>query len=443
MPKATPIGESAIAVIRVSGPLSKDLLNKTCKYSNPIPRSSKLCTYHDLNDKLVDEVLVTYFEKGKSYTNNDSFEISCHGNPLISEIICEDLHRRGCRTANPGEFTKLAFLNGKIDLSQAESVAQIILATNKKSLAAAQRNLKGQLSNVLLNIQDQILNLQALLEAYIDFPEDDLNQEDQRKQIKLCETISSDLQNLLEHASKSDCFNKSIKVVLVGLPNAGKSSLFNEIIKKARAIVHSEKGTTRDYLEFNIKIGDHKVTLIDTAGINDSEHDIESIGVELSYQQINEADIVLWVVDGSIPYPTELPTKFFELLNEKTVILVKNKADLGLISWSKEINYRQVEISCKEKKGIGSLEKYISEVINTLDDFDYDELLLINQRHKQLIDKCFQEIECFETKLKKGIGYEMISTHLVLSRKYIDQIIGIKTNEDMLDKLFGEFCIGK
>ena len=442
--QATPKGESAIALIRVSGSKCRTILKEACNYNNIIPRFSKLCSYCDSNNNELDQILVTFFEKGKSYTGLDSFEICCHGNPLISQLICEDLIKRGCRVATPGEFTKLSFINGKIDLSQAESVAQIISARNQNSLAAAQRNLRGELSNQLTSIQDKILNLQASIEAFIDFPEDDLGTEDHDLQRMLCGEVISCLELLLEHASKTTFLNKDIKVALIGLPNAGKSSLFNEILGKKRAIVHEKKGTTRDYLEVFVKCGKTGFMLIDTAGVHETKNDIESVGVELSYEQVIEADVVLWVVDNSLPYPPDLPKKFLDIFQEKHVILVRNKSDIESVGpFQKSTSFDEINISCKERYGIKLLEDTICNRIDELQRFENDEVLLIGERHKDLINKCLEDVRCFESQLSQGIGIEILSTYLKSSREYIDEMIGIKTNENMLDKLFGQFCIGK
>jgi tRNA modification GTPase len=442
--QATPSGESAISVIRVSGHLSKEICKNACGYEKINSRIAKLANYHSVENKLIDQIVITFYQEGNSYTGQDSIEISCHGNPLISEWIIKDLLKYGCRLAEPGEFTKLAFLNGNIDLSQAEAVAQIIAAKNHTALEAAQRNLKGDLSNLLTKIQDDILNIQASIEAYIDFPEEDLGDENKKEYIRKIDIITRELKNLLDQSDKLNLFKKNLRVSLIGLPNAGKSSLFNELLGKDRALVSSVKGTTRDYLEMNLKFDDTWITLIDTAGIHDSSNDLEIEGIKRSYNQIDEADIILWVVDVSSHYPTEELNKIKSVCGDKTIILVKNKIDLG--EFEDSIDYQQklvVEVSCTTKLGIGNLKEILSELINNTFGYKDEKVLYIGERHKQLIQNCLQSISESKRNFESDIGIEIISSDLTTARINIDQIIGAKTNEDMLDKLFGEFCIGK
>lgn len=442
--QATPSGESALAVVRISGELCLQIANDACSYNCPPPRIAKVANYQDINGNIIDQVVITYFEAGKSYTGQQSLEISCHGSPLICQLICEDLLKRGCRIAQPGEFTKLAFLNGKIDLSQAESVAQIISSKNLLSLAAAQRNLKGELSQQLITIQEEILELQASIEAYIDFPEDDLGLNDQSKQVRLSESILADLTSLLDQASKTKILQKKIRVVLIGLPNAGKSSLFNHIAGEKRALIHEDAGTTRDYLEMEVQVGKHSVLIVDTAGVHNTDSQVEKAGVRLSHEQAGKADIILWIIDSSIPHPTNLPSEFESILETKPTIFVQNKSDLNSQEKTPlNIELPKQRISCKNKEGIEELLGKLSDLINEIYGEESDQILLIGQRHEQLITFCHKEVEKFIADLKDNVGLEIISKYLTSAREYIDEMIGTKTNENMLDKLFGQFCIGK
>jgi len=442
--KATPSGESALAILRISGAMSSEIAKNACKCLAIQPRFAKLAYYHDLNENILDQVVITFFDKNKSYTGDFMLEISCHGNPLISELICKDLVERGCRLAMPGEFTKLAFINGKIDLSQAEAVAQIISAKSHKLLTAVQRNLKGDLSNKLIKIQDLILGLQASIEANIDFPEDDIEPSKPELQKNLANSIINEINYLLKKATHSKYLQKNIRICLIGKPNAGKSSLFNEMIGKKRALIHEQAGTTRDYLEMEINLGSQVVTVVDTAGIHQTMSEVEQAGVELSYEQAVEADFIVWVVDDSVPYPSDLPQNFCKLIESKPTILVRNKADLT----SNNTNFYgnkiyQIQISCVTKSGIKEFLRELNIQINRLFDDESGEDLFIGQRHEQLIKKCHQEVELFLKSLDNKTGFEIISANLTQAREYIDEMIGKKTNENMLDKLFGQFCIGK
>lgn len=442
--QATPSGESALAVLRLSGPLCSEILESSCGVKNFVPRRANLAYYLDLSGAKLDQILITFFHNGNSYTGQDLLEISCHGNPLIADLICDDLLKRGCRLAKPGEFTKLAFLNGKIDLSQAESVAQIISAKTQQSLQAAQRNLKGELTTVLKEIQDNILNLQAIIEASIDFPEDDIEMNDSSTQNEIFDKIKLELEELLKHASRTNILERNLRVVLTGFPNAGKSSLFNEILGKCRSLVHDEAGTTRDYLEIDLKVGKYTITLVDTAGIRESNSDIEQRGVKLAYEQIEQSDIVIWVVDSSVPYPSSDIETFIGLLKNKSSFLVLNKNDLETTEWMpKNIGLPMINVSCTNKDGIEEVIQMIDTHIEKLIGDSDENSLYVGKRHNQLINLCLKEINQFQESESKGIGYEIISSYLTLARQYIDEMIGIKTNENMLDKLFGQFCIGK
>ena len=442
---ATPAGESALAVIRISGQLSHTIAKKACNCTKPKPRNAYLVNYRSSNGEALDQVVITFFNKGNSYTGEDSLEISCHGNPLITEMICKDLINRGCRLANPGEFTRQAFLNGKIDLPQAESVAQIIAAKNEQALTLAQRNLKGKLSDKLLSIQQDILNLQASIEAQIDFPEDDLQENDQERVHQKVKKILKELEALLLQAKRTKLLTRNIRVVLTGLPNVGKSSLFNALAGKNRALIHAESGTTRDYLEFDIKIDKYWITLIDTAGIHNATEEIELAGIEMSLEQANEADLFLWVIDNSAPHPTELPEKFTKLLQSKPTLLIRNKSDLGENNWIPNHNPtpKATNISSTGKYGFKQLESLLLEAIQKITGEGSENEYLVGVRHEVLIKNCLAELNYFLQKSKEQVGEEIISIHLTEAREKLDMMIGKKTNEDMLDILFGEFCIGK
>ena len=442
---ATPAGESALAVIRISGQLSHLIAKEACNDPKPKPRNANLVNYRTFGGEILDQVVITFFSKGNSYTGEDSLEISCHGNPLITEMICKDLINRGCRIAEPGEFTRQAFLNGKIDLPQAESVAQIIAAKNKQALDLAQRNLKGKLSDKLLSIQQDILNLQASIEAHIDFPEDDLHENDQKRDHQKVKIIIRELETLLLQAERTKLLTKNIRVVLTGLPNVGKSSLFNALAGKNRALIHSESGTTRDYLELDIKIGEYWITLVDTAGVHDTSEEIELAGIEMSLEQAKDADLFLWVIDNSVPHPTELPEKLTKLIQTKPTLLIRNKSDLGENNWvpNYKIPLKATNISSTGKNGLKQLEKLLLKIIQEITGEGSENEYLVAVRHEILIKTCLDELNRFLIESKKEVGDEIISIYLTEARKKLDIMIGRKTNEDMLDILFGEFCIGK
>ena len=441
---ATPTGESALGVIRVSGELASGIYKEACKLSVLSPRKATLANYISFDGILIDQVVITYYEDQKSYTGQKSLEISCHGNPLILELICEDLINRGCRLAEPGEFTKLAYTNGKLDLAQAESVAQIISAKNERALQAAQRNLQGQLGDELKKIQNQTIELQAFIEGYIDFPEDDIGNPDPELIKNKLDTIISEINKLINQSERIQIFEQTFKIVLIGPPNAGKSSLFNQIVGSNRAIVHPTAGTTRDYLEKNIMLNKQEVTIVDTAGIHEGSDEIENLGIEHSCDQAVQANLLLFVVDGTLPYPTQFLNKIYESVKHVPKYLIINKSDLKSTNLKVLHNFIQTfTISCKNNNGIDSLIKEIERYYSKKYTPEDQATLYIGKRHHRLLKVCNEYLYKIEDNLKTEIHYELISSELQSSRDALDQIIGIKTNEDILDQLFKRFCIGK
>ena len=247
---ATPNSQSALGIIRVSGWMVLELCEKSCGLPSPTPRCAHLTKYTSLEQNTLDQIIMVYYKKGRSFTGENCMELTCHGNPIVLEEIINDLIHRGCRLANPGEFTYRAFQNGKIDLTQAEAIADLIGAKNKQALTLANRNLEGNLSKKIYNLQTTILKQHSDIEAFIDFPEDDLGKEKTTQIIANLQEICSELSRLIEVGKKTAVFNRKLRVTLVGPPNVGKSSIFNQIIGLDRAIIDQEPGTTRDFIDF-------------------------------------------------------------------------------------------------------------------------------------------------------------------------------------------------
>ena len=282
------------------------------------------------------------------------------------------------------------------------------------------------------------------MEAYIDFPEEDIGDESKNNYVFKIENIKNKLQSLVDQSDKLNLLEKNLRAVLIGQPNAGKSSLFNEVLGEDRALVSKIKGTTRDYLEMNFKIGDNWITLVDTAGVHDSSDDLENEGIKRTFEQIEGADIIIWVVDVSVPYPIHELNEILRLCEEKFIILVNNKIDLERTNEKIDINTKyEIEISCTTKSGIEDFKTILSECIQEILGNNNDDIMYIGQRHKVQINKCLQRVLECKKGLESDTAIEIISSDLTDARSSIDQMIGNKTNEDMLDKLFGEFCIGK
>ena len=378
---ATPTGTSAIAVLRISGPDTQALTEKIAG-TLPAPRSATRADYHDCEGNLVDDVLLTLFVGPSSYTAEDTLEISCHGNPFIAQRILEDLLARGCRPAEAGEFTQRAFLNGQMDLSQAEAVMDLIHARSTRALAAANQQLRGALGRKMDALIERLLAVLAKIEAYIDFPDEDLPTEDQKSVGHSLELLKNNTGNLLATNQYGDILRDGLKTVILGEPNAGKSSLLNRLVGRDRALVSDQPGTTRDYLEERIILGEHCLRLIDTAGLNVSPAALEKLGMEKSLERMIEADLILLVLDSSKPAP-ELPEAVRQHLSKANTLIVANKSDLSAdaISASGFVDFETIKTSALNGAGFDELQAALQ---NRADAFHVelgDDLIAINARH--------------------------------------------------------------
>ena len=443
---ATPNGESALSLIRVSGEKSLEIASQACDLKSPTPRHSYLTKYSSLENETLDQVIFVFYENGKSFTSEDTIEIICHGNPILIKEIVNDLLARGCRMANPGEFSYRSYTNGKIDLTQAEAIAEIIAAKSKQSLSLASKNLDGNLSQKIAELQNEILNQQSFIEAFIDFPEDDLGDEKTTEIIKSLNAVISDIEALIKTADRIQAFNRNLKVVIVGPPNAGKSSLFNCIVGKDRAIVDQDPGTTRDYVNQVIEIGNTYVELIDTAGIHQTDESIEKEGIKKSITLLKEADLVLIVFDGSLPYPIEFDDYIDDVLYEKKAILIQNKADLPLkinINNTSLSRLPKISTSKDDSVTIDNLLKTIEEIL-LLDLEKTNEFSMsVNLRQSNALKSSLVSLEKCMHNLAINADLELCVPDLKDSINYLAEIAGSKDNEEMLDLLFSNFCIGK
>lgn len=326
---ATPVGNAALAVVRVSGPLAATLAADGPLGTRPLAaRRAVHRDYHAGDGRLIDDVVAVLFPGPRSYTGEDVLELSTHGNPHLVQRVIDDLCARGCRPARPGEFTQRAFLSGRMDLSQAEAVMDVIRARSDRSLELAQRQLRGELGRRLAPLEDGLLQALAEIEAYIDFPEEDLPIEDRQRVVQRLEAVRSGVQDLLATRRVGAWVRDGIRTVIVGQPNAGKSSLLNRLVGYERALVSPEPGTTRDFLEEGVRVGPHVLRLVDTAGFNDlTNNELEKKGISLGARQMAEADLVLWVIDLADPSPARPPPVASSWLSERTLI-VGNKQDL-------------------------------------------------------------------------------------------------------------------
>ena len=440
---ATPSGESAIAVIRVSGPGARTLAERILG-RDPVPRFATHAELRDVKGATLDDTIITYFEGPNSYTGEDVVEISGHGNPMIARRILEDLYARGCRAAEPGEFTRRAFMNGRIDLSQAEAVMDLIRARGDRAIEAANRQLRGALARQVGSLSDTLLGAIARVEAYIDFPEEDLPPDDKDLLRSSIESVLKPMSMLLATGRYGELLRAGVRTVIVGEPNAGKSSLLNRLLGWERAIVSPSPGTTRDFLEEPRIIGGHCIRLTDTAGLSSSPGEIVGLGIARTKDLVGNADLLLLIVDSTLPFPSQSVERLASVAPSNTII-VWNKSDLAppqaLPTRFRE--FRSVSLSALDGSGLADLESAISDFVELHRKDPGPELIAINARHAR--DLCESQ-ECLQRALSKivaGQPDELLAADLRCALEALGRIGGRIDNEQMLDKLFAEFCIGK
>lgn len=443
---ATPAGESAIAMIRISGPLCEQLLfTALCQQDHVKPRIATVTWYTDVQKNRVDHILFTYFSQGNSYTGESLIEICCHGNPLIVQKIIDDLLSRGCRHAQPGEFTRTAFLNGKMDLSQAEAVCDLIRARSDRAIEVAQKQLGGALGRKISELTDRLLQISAEVEAYIDFPEDDLPDENQEGPISKINALHSDIESLIETSKYKQLLQSGIKTVIVGPPNAGKSSLLNALLGEERAIVSDIAGTTRDFISEQIMIGPYCIRIMDTAGIHETEEQIEKLGIAKTLEKIKEADLVLLMVDSSLPYPS-LDEEVASYLTKENTLLVENKIDLSPALLNQDFlpDFRRARISLKTQEGMTVFRSELEAMLREeLFKGTSQEGLIVSARHAAALNVANQALAKAKCALLDQAPTELAASELRLVVEAFGEIVGKIDNEQMLDKLFSTFCIGK
>ncbi len=442
---ATPNGESAIAVIRATGPECGRLLLEAFRRSE-LPPERRACFggYFAREGGRLDEVVYTLFAGPRSYTGEDVLEISCHGNPLVATRVLEDMIDRGCRQAEPGEFTRRAFLNGRMDLTQAEAVMELIQARSDRALKVATNQLRGTFGRQLAALKTDLMRSVAMVEAYIDFPEEDLPPERREAELESIQKIKTYCERLIDSGRYASLLREGVKVLILGEPNAGKSSLLNCILGFDRAIVSSEPGTTRDFIRERVTLGGYCLQIMDTAGLRDGASGIEREGIRRTLEQVEEADLFLLVVDSTRPSPT-LPENVQAALSAGNCILVRNKSDLGpAAQLGPELSSLvRVSVSALAGTGLDDLKRAVVSMIDAHFAHDQDDLILVNARHSvalKELQRCLtQSIELLVT----AEPAELVASELRGAVDAIGRILGRIDTEDMLDVLFSSFCIGK
>lgn len=443
---STPTGNGGIGIIRISGNDAKKIINKifvTNKNKELIPNSFKLGYIRNINNETIDQVLVSYFKAPKSYTGEDVCEINSHGGSVVLKQILELVLNNGARLAEAGEFTKRAFLNGKMDLTQAESVMDIISSKSAKEEKASAAQLEGKLGNEIRNIKDNIISLLADIEANIDYPEyEDIEEVKEQKVLSILNTEINRLDKLEKSFDAGKILKNGISTAIIGKPNVGKSSLLNVLLKEERAIVTDIPGTTRDTIEEMVTLSNGiTLKLVDTAGIRETTDIVENIGVEKSKRALDEAELVLFLVDGSAGINDE-DRKLYNMIVSKPHIVIVNKIDLDCVKTNLQDN-NMVMISTKTGEGIDKLEECIEKVFNIEKLEDENQFIIMNIRHKDLIAKAKCGLLNAVSTVNSSMPMDIISIDIKEAIDSLGEILGESISDDILEKVFKKFCVGK
>ena len=446
---STPKGEGGIGIIRISGDKSFEILDKIFKPKNP----NKDLGFYQFNygfihdgEKVIDESMVVRMKAPKTYTCEDVVEINCHGGQFVTQKVLELVLKNGARHAEQGEFTKRAFMNGRIDLSQAEAVMDLIQGKTEKSISLSLDQLRGDLRDKINSFKKALLDITAHVNVVLDYPEEGIDDPLPVELRDNLEAVYEEATRLIESYDKGKKIKEGIKTVIVGKPNVGKSTLLNSLLREDRAIVTHVAGTTRDVIEEVINIKGIPLVLVDTAGIRQTDDIVENIGVEKSKEFIEKADLVLLVLDTS----RELEDEDREVINQinenhKKVIVLLNKIDLERKIDLDEYNFENiVEISAQKNVGIEDMEEKIySFIVDEKVEDSSEKLIITNVRHKTALEKTKDAIRnIFET-IDMGLPMDLISVDLKEALDSLSEITGEISSEDILDHVFGNFCVGK
>ncbi len=450
---STALGEGGIGIVRISGDKSMNILKKVFKSAKG-KDVSKLHSYSMMHGYIVDpktnekidEVIVSYMKKPSTYTREDVVEINCHGGMIAVRRVLQLTLDNGARLAEPGEFTKRAFLNGRIDLSQAEAVMDLIRAKTDESMKIALEQSEGKLSKQVEKINNKILDILAHIEAEVEFSEEDIDKVVNEKVIKDCEEVKGQMEDLLKNADKGKILREGLNVIIVGKPNVGKSSLLNALLEEKRAIVTDVPGTTRDTIEEYINIDGIPVKLIDTAGIREARNEVEKIGVERTKECIDKADLILFMIDGSREIDDE-DMKIVEIAKNRDVIVIINKHDLPMnvdIEYIKKTFYNKpvLYVSVKTNEGVSSIKEEITNFVYK-GKVSVKDIYVTNIRHKKALNDAIESIENGITTIKNGYPIDMASIDIKDAYLKLGEITGKTVSEDIIDRIFTNFCIGK
>lgn len=439
---STPPGSGAVALVRMSGPASLEIIRECWKgkaVGSLLPRMAYFGAIAESEGNVLDEVLLTWFKGPHSYTGEDTVEIACHGGVLVVRRVLERLYQCGAVPAEPGEFTRRAFLNGKMDLTQAEAVMDILSAQSDMALKAAQDQLGGALGRRIREQTDAVTDLLAHVEAHIDFPDEDITPDAAEVLLAQAESIGRSLESLLSTADRGRLLREGVRTVLAGAPNVGKSSLLNHLLGYERAIVSDTPGTTRDTLEETINLGGFALRLVDTAGLRESTDHIEKEGIDRTAKALEQADLVLEVVDASQPRTYALA----ELPGRGHHLLVLNKADLGIhTDWASSGG---VPFSCRTGEGEAHLIETLTSLLTREEHISDSQsaLVAINARHQHCLGEARDSMKNAAEGIKEMLSPEFVALDLREALSHLGEVTGKVDTEDVLGRIFSQFCIGK
>ncbi len=450
---STAIGEGGIGIVRISGPRTFEIAEKIFK-----PRINKslfefknrtlyLGDIVDSNNEIIDEVLLAIFKAPHTYTREDMVEINCHGGLVAQKRILALVLDNGARLAEPGEFTKRAFLNGRIDLSQAEAVIDIIRAKTDRALAVANRRLTGEFSEKISKIRSNLLNVIAHIEANIDFPEDDIPEAEPEYISQEINDALKMVEDLLRSAGSGRILREGLSTLILGNTNVGKSSLLNALLQEERAIVTDIPGTTRDIIEEYINIHGIPIKIIDTAGIRQTTDEVEKIGINRAMKHLQEAELVLLMIDVSRKL-TDDDKRLIELVGDKTTITVINKVDLPVAVDEYEIEKlvpeaKIVKVSALKQEGIDELKTVIYDTITEKMGFIDEGLIVASERQRRILEESREFLESALCAMAEGVPIEMVEIDIRDAWEKLGEITGDKVSEDIINTIFQKFCIGK
>jgi len=446
---ATPLGEGGLAVIRISGAQALAVAEKCFV---PVGKNSlkpSAATSHTIHygkvaraGQTVDEVLCAVMRAPRTYTREDVVEITCHGGILSTKTVLDTVLECGARLAEPGEFTKRAFLNGRLDLAQAEAVADLIHSRTELALTAANEQLAGKLSQRINQLRDDLMTTLAHIEAHIDFPDEDIAPDTRGQLESRLERGIAYMDELLRTASEGQILRRGIRAAIIGRPNAGKSSLLNQLLGRDRAIVSPIAGTTRDTIEETANVRGIPVVFIDTAGLREAKDEIESEGIRRSHQSLAAAEFILHVFDASEPLTTE-DEKYLAEFASKKRILVRNKIDLPAKLELKPDSTPVVDVCCKSGQGIESLKDAIKSLVWAGEIRAEMLEVMVNSRHQDALRRGREATERALTALRTDMSLEFVAVDLRIGANAVGEVVGKTTTEDLLDLIFSQFCLGK